>query len=167
MRAAEISGASGGGAPRRAIGGDAPMAGGGKHRRRSWTRRAAAAHHRPSGDDGCTRRGRLRQQRRWILEERTRCWILGGVHTMSSPQRRAPQSGVRWRPPPATMPAFLRLEQRRRTSLCDKRWRIDGPVLSYFIYIFMPTSIGFYDTLWVHGSPSIFFMFWYFYSHFM
>jgi hypothetical protein len=26
------------------------------------------------------------------------------------------------------------------------------------IYIYMPTSIGFYDTLSVHGSPSIYWM---------
>jgi hypothetical protein len=43
----------------------------GKHRR-SRTGPATVAHPRPGGDGGCTRRGRLRQQRRWILEERTR-----------------------------------------------------------------------------------------------
>jgi hypothetical protein len=43
----------------------------GKHRWCSRTVRATAAHPRPGGDGGCTRRGRHRQQRRQILEERT------------------------------------------------------------------------------------------------
>jgi hypothetical protein len=40
-----------------------------------------------------------------------------------------------------------------------KRWWIDDPVLCDFVNIFMPTSIGFYDTLSVHGSTSMFCMF--------
>ena len=38
-------------------------------------------------------------------------------------------------------------------------WQIDDPVFMLFLYIFIPTSIRFYDTLSVHGSPSIFCMF--------
>jgi hypothetical protein len=85
----------------RASGGDRPTATllwrAGKHRRHSRTRRAAVVHPRSGGDGGCARRGRLRQQQRRILEERTRqrmleaaaqCRLLGG----------APRSGARWRP---------------------------------------------------------------------
>jgi hypothetical protein len=93
---------------------------------------------------------------------------LGGAHAvadprdarmMSAPRRHAPRNGACWRPPPATMPAFPRRERRRWTSLGDERWRIDDLFLCYFVYIFMPTSIGFYDTLSVYGFPFIFCMF--------
>jgi hypothetical protein len=40
-----------------------------------------------------------------------------------------------------------------------ERWQIADPILCFFVYIFMPTSIGFYDTLSVHGYPSIVCMF--------
>jgi hypothetical protein len=48
---------------------------------------------------------------------------------------------------------------RRRCTAFPRRerWWIDDPV--FMRYIFTPTSIGFYDTLSVHNSPSIFFMF--------
>jgi hypothetical protein len=78
---------------------------------------------------------------------------------MSAPRRRVLRSGARWRPPPVMTSAFPRRERRRRTSLGGERSRIDGPIFMLFVYIFMPTSIGFYDTLSVHGSPSIFCMF--------
>jgi hypothetical protein len=107
----------------------------GKHWRRSRTGWAATAHPRPSGDGGCARRGRLWQQRQWILEERTRV-NPGGT------RRRVAPAGI---PPLATTSAFPRCEQRRRTSLGRERWRIDGLFLCYFVYIFMPMSIDFYD----------------------
>jgi hypothetical protein len=69
VRAAVIQGVSGGGASRRAIGGDAPqdramatlLMQTGKHRRHSRTGRAAAAQPGPGGDGGCARLGRLWQ----------------------------------------------------------------------------------------------------------
>jgi hypothetical protein len=84
VRAAAIPGASGCGALRRATGGTLLWRAG-KHRRCSRTGRAAATHPRPGGDGGCSRRGRLRQQRRRILEEHTR--------------RRIPEAhAAEWRP---------------------------------------------------------------------
>jgi hypothetical protein len=80
-----------------------------------------------------------------------------GARTMSVPRRHAPMSGTRWRPLSAMTPAFPK--RRRQTSLGEERWQIDDLVLCYFVYIFMPTSICFYDTLSVHGSSSIFCMF--------
>jgi hypothetical protein len=70
VRAAATPGASGGGAPRRATDGDAPMAGG-QAPMALPNRTSDDGDPRPSGDGGCARRGRLRQQRRWILEEHT------------------------------------------------------------------------------------------------
>jgi hypothetical protein len=117
------------------------------------------AHPRPGGDSGCARHDRLRQQRRRILEERTRCRLLRGTRTMSAPRRRAPRSGARWRSPPAMTPTFPRREQRRRTSLCGKRWRIDDLVFMLFCIRIYTNVNSFYDTLSIHGSHSIFCMF--------
>jgi hypothetical protein len=73
VRATAILGASGSAAPRRATNGgatqgtsdgDAPEAGrqAVTALRSGW---AAAAHPRPGGNDGCARRGRRWQRRRW------------------------------------------------------------------------------------------------------
>jgi hypothetical protein len=62
-------------------------------------------------------------------------------------------------PPPVTKPTFPRHELRRHTSLGAIGGRSMALFLMYFVYIFMSMSIGFYDTLSVHGSYSIFCMF--------
>jgi hypothetical protein len=50
-------------------------------------------------------------------------------------------------PPLATMPVFPRRERRRPTSLSASGGGSTTLFLCYFVYIFMPKSIDFYDTL--------------------
>jgi hypothetical protein len=93
----------------------------------------ATGHRRPSGYGGCARHGRLRQQWRRILEERsrwrilearTRCRLLGGACPRVAP------AGVA---PPTMTPAFPRCERwRRRTSLDGERLQIVGPIFMLF-----------------------------------
>jgi hypothetical protein len=85
-----------------------------------------------------------------FLEACTRHRFLEGAHSGVE------HAGI---PPPSTTPAFHRRERRRRTSLGASGGGSVTLFLCYFVYIFMPTSIGFYYTLSVHGSPSIFCMF--------
>jgi hypothetical protein len=87
---------------------------------------------------------------RRIPEARARRQILGDVRPGVA------HTGI---PPPAMTPAFPRRERRRRTSLGASGGGSTVLFLCYFIYIFLSTSIDFYDTLSVHGSPSIFCMF--------
>jgi hypothetical protein len=94
--------------------------------------RAVATHPRSGGDGGCTRRSRLRQQRRRILQERTRRQILethARYRLLGGTRPRVAPAGV---PPPATTSAFPRHERRRQTSLGGERWRIDGPIFMLF-----------------------------------
>jgi hypothetical protein len=91
-----------------------------------------------------------KRTQRWIPEARAWCQLLGGAR---------PGVAAASVPPPATTPTFPRRERRRRTSLGGERWQLTTLFLCYFVYIFMPTSIGFYDTLLIHGSTSIFCMF--------
>jgi hypothetical protein len=88
--------------------------------------------------------------RRRILEARARRRLLGGV---------GPGVAHASVPPPVTTSAFPRHERRRQTSLGASGGGSTTIFLCYFVYIFMPTSIGFYDMLSVYGSPSIFCMF--------
>jgi hypothetical protein len=133
----------------------------GKHQRRSRTGRAAATHTRPGGDGGCGRRDRLRKQWRQILEERTRrwmseaparCWLLGGARPEGAP------TGV---PLPRRCRPSLGTSDDDGLPYATSGGRSTTLFLCYFVYIFifMPTSIGFYDTLSVYGSPFIFCMF--------
>jgi hypothetical protein len=98
------------------------------------------------------RRRRIWEARMWrrIPEAHAQHWLLGDARP------RVAHASI---PPPATTPAFPRRERRRRTSLGASGGGSTALFLCYFIYIFMPTSIDFYDTLSVHGSPSIFCMF--------
>jgi hypothetical protein len=75
VRAAAIPRASGAGAPRQVTDDDALMARG-QASTMLPNRTSGASHPRAGGDGGCARRGRLRQQRRLILEEHTRRRIL-------------------------------------------------------------------------------------------
>jgi hypothetical protein len=68
----------------------------------------------------------------------------------SAPRRRASRSGARWRPTTG---------DDTRPSLGASVGRSTVLFLCDFVYIFMSTSIGFYDTLSAHGSTSIFCMF--------
>jgi hypothetical protein len=75
------------------------------------------------------------------------------------------QSGARWRPPPVTTTAFPRREWRRRTSLGGE-WSTTM-FLCYFVYICMPTFIGFMTHCQFMALLPSFVYLWYFYSHFM
>jgi hypothetical protein len=70
---------------------------------------------------------------------------LGGARATSTPRRRAPADV----PPPATTLAFSRRE---------RRW-IDVPIFILFCIHIYANVNKFYDTLSVHFSPSIFYMF--------
>jgi hypothetical protein len=64
--------------------------------------------------------------------------------------RRVPRSDARWRPT---------VGDDERPSVGASGGGLMALFLYDFVYIFMPTLIGFYDTLSVHDSPSIFCMF--------
>jgi hypothetical protein len=64
--------------------------------------------------------------------------------------RHAPRSGASWRPTAG---------DDARPSLGSSGGGSTTLFLCDFVYIFMPKSKSFYDTLSVHGSPSIFCMF--------
>jgi hypothetical protein len=84
---------------------------------------------------------------------------LGGKHAAVDPRGVRPGVAHAGVPPPAMTSAFPRRERRRRTSLGASGGGSTTMFLCDFVYIFMPTSLGFYDTLSVHSSPSIFCIF--------